>query len=337
MKISLQQLESQLTKNIAPIYLVSSDELLLVQETVDLIEKAAKNAGFTERTLIAAESNSDWGQSLYSSTHCMSLFAAKQLVELNLHHTKFSANTTKALQEYASNPPTDAVLIIRTNKVDGKTEKSAWFQALEKKSVFISLWPIPAAQLPQWISQRAKKQGMTLSKDSAELIANQVEGNLLAAAQEIEKLFLYELSNTEKKSSTSSLSVLKDVQNDNARFNVFDLVDSVLAENHKRSLRILNNLAAEDTEPTLILWALTREMRTLTEIIRQIKKGISLATLFNQLHVFEKRQALIRNFVQRHTYEQCTEWLLKSAAIDRIIKGVEKGSVWDEFEKLILM
>jgi DNA polymerase-3 subunit delta len=328
MKLTLQQLDAHLAKTLAPIYIVSSDELLLTQEAANSIQTAAKQAEFIEHTRITAESNSEWSKILYSHAFSISLFAAKQFIELNLHHIKFNATTSKALQEYFEKPREDCVLLIRTNKIDGKTEKSAWFQAFEKKSIFIPIWPIAATQLPHWIMQRAKKLGVTLNKDMAEFIAAQAEGNLLAASQEIEKLALYMLT---------ANNIDKDFFTDNTRFDVFDLVDSVLAGNHSRSLRILKNLAELDTEPTLILWALTREFRTLAEMMTQLKQGISFSSLCSKLHIFEKRQPSVRAFLQRQSIEKCWDLLLKSAQVDRMIKGFEMGNVWDGLEDLIMI
>jgi len=325
MKLALAQLEAHLSKPLHSIYIIASDELLLVQEAADLIRHAASLAGFTERTLISVDPGSDWGKSLYSNTHSLSLFAEKRFVELNLHNAKFNATTTKSLQEYAQNPPSDTLLLIRTNKIDSKTEKSAWFQALEKKSIFLSLWPIPALQLPQWIMQRAKKLGLSITKQTAELIAQQTEGNLLAASQEIEKLSLL--------ASTSDI----EITTDNAHFDVFDLVDSVITSNHSRSLRILKNLAAEDTEPTLVLWALTREFRTMTEMFYQIKQGATIASLLSKFHIYEKRQAMVRHFLQKQSLQKCLDLLLNASQIDHIIKGASPGNVWDELERLALL
>ncbi len=333
MKIALQQLEQQLNKNLASIYIVSSDELLLVQEAAELIRHAAQKAGFTERTLVSIDSGSDWSSILYAQTHNISLFAEKKLIEINLHNAKFAATTTKALQEYAAHPQHDVILIIRTNKVDSKTEKSVWFKTLENNSVFISIWPIPAAQLPLWIIQRAKKQGLTLSKNTADLLANQVEGNLLAAAQEIEKINLLTCATDKNQKPLTT----ENNPTDHARFNIFDLVDSMIIGSHSRSLRILQNLAAEDTEPTLILWALTREFRMLADMMNQMNQGITLSSLFNKFRIFEKRQASIRTFLQRNTLEKCWQLLLHSANIDKIIKGAEIGSVWNEFETIIML
>lgn len=333
MKLAVQQLEQHLHQSLSPIYIVSSDEMLLVQEATHLIRTTALQKGFAERTLITIEANNTWENVFYAHAQSLSLFSTKQLIELNFHHAKFNATHGKTLQAYVANPAKDTLVIIRTNKVDAKTEKSAWFQTLIKNSTFISIWPIPAAQLPQWILQRAQKMNLTLSKTTAEKIAAQAEGNLLAIQQEIEKLSLLQLGNTTPPTNQSSLDNLTD----NARFDVFDLVESVLAGNQARSLRILKNLYEEDVEPTLILWALTREIRILSDMHQQLKRGITLASLLNQFHIFEKRQSSVRAFLQRVSLAKCFELLLSAAHIDRIIKGAETGNVWNELEKFLLL
>lgn len=328
MKLAIAQLEQHLTKPLSSIYIVSSDEFLLVQETVELIRQATQQQGFADRTLITADTHGEWAKTLFSNTHCISLFSSKQCIELNMHSIKFNATTTKALQEYAEQPKADTVLLIRTNKIDGKTEKSNWFQSLEKKSIYVSLWPITPTQLPQWILQRSKKMGLTLTKNAADLIANQAEGNLLAAAQELEKLFLYRMTESPTNNEHEEFFT------DNARFDVFTLVESVLAGNKVRALRILKNLAAEDTEPTLILWALTREFRTMAEMMKQLKQGASFSSLCSKFQIYEKRQASVKAFIQRQTIEKCWDLLLNAAQIDRIIKGAETGNIWDRLESI---
>ena len=330
MKLAYQQVTQHLQHSLAPFYLVSSDELLLVQETVDAIRAAARHAGFAERTLITPETGSDFEKFIYSNAHTISLFSTKRIIELNLTHAKLNNTNSKILEEYATKPPADTLLIVYTNKLDSKVEKSKWYQTLEKNGVVITIWPIPADQLPQWIIQRAKKRDLTLTKSAAELLAARVEGNLLAAAQELEKLALLQIGNT------LDHHAIEDAVTDNARFDIFNLVDSALMGNSKRCLRILQNLSEEDIEPTIILWALTRELRTLSEIIKQVAQKNSLSNLFNQFRIWEKRQPLVRAFLQRHTQQTCWALLLQAATIDRIIKGAETGNIWDKFDDLAL-
>ena len=327
MKLPYQQLEQHISKKLAPLYLISGDELLQTQEAVDLIREAAQRTGFSERTRISVESNSEWGKQLYADAHSLSLFATKRILELDLRNAKLNQANSEYLKNYAEKPQDDTLLLIHTNKLDAKTEQSSWYKMLEKNGVVITVWPISAEQLPQWIMQRAKKIQLTLSKQAATRLAEQVEGNLLAAAQEIEKLRLLTDSVDE--------NTLEDIIADHAHFDIFNLVDSLLAGNTQRSLRILDNLRAEDTEPTLILWAITRELRTMSDILQQTQQGTPLSALFSKFRIWEKRQPGVRAFLKRHKQQSCWELLLLAAKVDRIIKGAESGNVWDELEKIV--
>lgn len=329
MKLPIQQLAPHLSKTLAPIYMISGDEPLLAQEALDLIRDAAKKAEFSERIRIDIEPGADWGKLFYSNAQSFSLFSTKRILELDLTNAKLNAASSKILQEYAKNPSADILLLIRTNKVDSKTEQTVWYKALDKVSVMIPIWPITIDQLPAWITQRAKKLGLNITKGAAELLATQVEGNLLAAAQELEKLRL--LQNTD----TIDQQTIENAVSDNAHFDIFALVESSLAGNIKRSLRILENLNAEDTEPTLVLWALTRELRTMADMARQVKQGIGLSTLFSKYRIWDKRQPAVRAFLQRHKQEDCWELLVQSAQIDRTIKGAETGDIWVKLQQLV--
>jgi DNA polymerase-3 subunit delta len=331
MKLPYQQIKQHLTNKLLPLYLVSSDELLLSQETVDMIRKAARNAGFTERVLIQPDSNPDWPAEIYSETHHLSLFSTKRIVELNLTQTKLNQTSAKIVEEYALNPPADTLLIIQTNKLDSKIEKSTWFQAINKIGIIIQIWPITLEQLPQWIMQRAEQAHFTLTKEAANWLAILVEGNLLAAACEIEKLSLL------KPGETLDHETIENAVTDHARFDIFTLVDSMLSGNSKRCLRILENLAAEGTEPALILWALTREVRLLAEIAKQKSRGESLSSLFSKFRIWEKRQGPVRAFLQRHTEQDCWMMLKKTAEIDRVIKGAEIGNVWNMLQDFLIL
>lgn len=330
MKLNAQQITQHLAKKLAPIYIVCGDEPLLAQEIIDLIREAANQAGFVERVRIPVESGADWGKLLYAQAQSLSLFASKRILEIDLTVAKLTAANSKMLQEYALNPTADTLLLIRTPKMDSKTEQTSWYKNLDKAAVFIPLWPIPTEQLPAWILQRAKKLAMNMTQGAANFLATQVEGNLLAAAQELEKLRL--LQTTE----TIDQQMIENAVTDNAHFDIFALVESALAGNSQRSLRILDNLAAEDTEPTLILWALTRELRTMAEMARQAKLGVSLGALFSQFRIWEKRQPSTRAFLQRHKQESCWGMLVTAAGVDRVIKGAEMGNVWSLLRGLVL-
>lgn len=329
MKLSDTQLSAHLTQSLAPVYIVSSDETLLVEDTVALLHQTAQKSGFTEILRETIETGTDLQKLLYTETHTLSLFSNKKVLELHFK-SKFLAAHGKIIEEYAKNPLPSVLLIIKTAKWDTKTEKTAWYQALEKITVLIPIRPIPLEQLPQWILNRAKKNQLILSQTACLQLATLVEGNLLAAAQEIEKLALLQLSEPLKESD------LELTMTDLAHFDIFNLVDSILMGNLERSLRILQTLLASGTEPTLILWALTRELRLLSEIQQKRQQGSALTLLFNQFRIWEKRKAGVRLFLERHSETSMLQLFVIAAKIDRIIKGSEPGSLVDDLQTFIL-
>ncbi len=329
MKLSYAQLAQHLSKSLAPIYLVHGDELLLVEETMDAIYKAAQAVGYTERISIT-DTGTDWAKHLYTDTHSISLFAQKKIIYLNLNHIKLNAANGKILEEYAHQPVSDTIMMIHSTKLDNKMEKSSWYKAIEKQGVIITIWPMTPDQMPAWIAQRAKKINLNLTKQDAEWLASQMEGHLLAAAQEIEKLSLLQPN------GTLNNQAIQTAVTDNARFDIFSLIDSALLGKTNRVLRILQNLADEDTEPTLILWALTRELRTLSELQKKIAEGSSLASLFSSFRIWEKRQPNVKAALQRHKKNDLWSLLIDAAKVDRIIKGAEVGNIWDELRNLVI-
>jgi DNA polymerase-3 subunit delta len=328
MKLTYHQLEQHLSKNVAPIYLVSGDELLLVQEAVAAIRFAAQKAGATERTSLTADAGSDWEKLLYAEINSLSLFATKRLIELRIPAKPNSA-ASKMLQNITAKLSADTVLIIISNKLDSKAEQTAWYKAIDKNGVTLPIWPITVDQLPAWIMQRAKKSGLKITADAAKILATQVEGNLLAAATEIEKLGLLNIDIIDSNTIDTAVT-------DNARYDIFSLVDCALAGNSKRCIRILNTLQTEDSEPILILWALARELRTLAELRKQVNQGVSLTTLFSKYRIWEKRQPVVRRFLQHHTTQSCWQLLSQSASIDRLLKGARSGNIWDELQQVTL-
>jgi DNA polymerase-3 subunit delta len=330
MKITFQQFEQQINKKLAPLYLIHGDELLLVKDAQDLLRNAARNAGFDERISLTIDSGSDWGKLLHSEIYARSLFANKRLIELHLGDAKPNPAANKMLKEICADMPADVLLLITASKLDSKTEQTTWYKALDKIGVMVPIWPIVGPQLPGWIMQRAKKAGLTLTSDAANLLALQIEGNLLAAAQEIEKLLLLDHA------GVIDVDTIISAVTDSARFDIFNLVDSALLGNGERSLRILQHLQAEAAEPVLVLWALARELRTLAELQKHLQKGAALGTLFSKFRIWEKRQANVRHFLRQHSLAVCRNMLAECAHIDRIIKGAVKGNTWNALQQLTL-
>lgn len=326
MKISYPQLVTHLTKELQPFYLICADDILQVLDAANDIRTKARAEGFSERILTTIDASTDVEEILYSNTHSLSLFETKKIIELNFQQSTLKSAQGKILDEYAKKPVENTLVIVRTNKLDAATEKTAWFKSLEKKIVVVQIRPIPPEQLPAWIIERGKKTNLQITMDAAISLSAKVEGNLLAAEQEIEKIGLLTVN------GKIDQALIENIATDNAQYDVFNLVESSLSGNKARSLHILKNLEG-NIEPTLVLWALTRELRILANLFSEMKQQ-ALATLFDKFRIFGKRQQSIKAFLQRHSEEHCWDFLLKSAAIDRMIKGIEGGNVWDKLQDL---
>jgi DNA polymerase-3 subunit delta len=327
MKINPGQLATHLRNELKSLYLVTSEDILLAQEASDAIRAAAKLSDFSERVIISVDANNTWEEQLYSEAHGLSLFAEKRLIELRT--SKMSATIGKALAKIIVALPSHILLLIQINKVDSKTQQSAWFKTFDKHGVIVQIWPIAAEALPAWIMQRSKHLNLKMQTNAAVFLASQTEGNLLACAQEIEKLVLL------NSDAAITIEDIEQVSSDNAKFDVFTLVDCILIGNTLRSLRILRNLEEEDVDPILALWAITRELRTLACLLEAQAKGENTAQLFTKYRIWDKRKAPVSAFLRRTSVRTCLSLVTAAAQIDRMIKGAEIGQVWLSLENLI--
>ena len=333
MKLNSAQLAKHLVNPLSPVYIVSGDEPLLCQEAADTIRAAARQQGYDERQVFSADSNFEWG-TLVQAGASMSLFAERRLLELRLPSGKPGDKGAAALIEYCARPADDTVLLITLPKLDGNQQKSKWGKALVDGGLtqFVQIWPIDAHQLPQWIRQRLAQAGLAAQPDAVELIAARVEGNLLAAAQEIEKLKLL------ADGVQITLDTVQAAVADSARYEVFGLVDAILNGEGAHTLRMLEGLKGEGVEPSIILWALARELRLLGSLSAQYAQGVPMEKAFSQARppVWEKRRPLVSNALQRHTTTRWAQMLGDAQLIDAQIKGQAQGSVWEGLARLSL-
>ena len=329
MKINLERLPALLKNSTAPIYLINGAEPLLLDEGSSFIRKQLHGHGFTERRSRQVNNTFDWN-SLLEAMNSFSLFAAKSLLELRFPANKLNDAGKKALALYAKRPPEDKVLLLVFDKLDTRTQNSAWFKAIEKIGVCITVWPVSTQNLPAWIQKRLQKYNMSADSEAVRFIANRTEGNLLAAKQEIEKLYLL----FDKKKLT-----LEDVIHaaaNSSRFDIFDLADAVLAGNNQRTLRIIKELQEEGTEATLILWTLTKEIRTLINISEKLAQNQPLEVIMNELRIWEKQKPLMRSSLKRHKLKNLLSLLKHASQIDLMIKGISTDNAWDNLTKLAL-
>lgn len=257
MKITITQLPACLERDPAKVWLVSGEEPLLMQEARDAIRQAAHRAGFDEYHRIATDSD-DWINQLTTSLHSLSLFATRRFVEADLRTVRLTVAHTKALTGIVSSLPADVMLLLLAKRPDTKGTAPAWHLACETAGISLPIWPVGNRELPQWILQRARDKGLALSMASARWLAEQTEGNLLAAAQEIEKLSLWQDTGTEETNTDLSL---REMITDNARYDIFQLGQIIKTGDASRALRVLSRLLLAGTEPALILWVIARECR----------------------------------------------------------------------------
>ncbi len=262
MKIQANQLAPHLKKSLAPCYLVTGDEHLLVAEALDAIREAARERGFGSRELHVATTGFDWAD-LTASSGNLSLFAEQRIIELRLPTGKPGKSGGSAIVELVEQAGPETLLLVTAPKLDRGAAASKWAKAIDKKGVNLTIWPIEVRELPGWIAGRMQSVGLKPERDVVALIADRVEGNLLAAAQEIEKLRLL--------LGEGAVSV-EDVSNavaDSSRYDVYKLTDAAMAGDATRAVRILSGLRAEGVEPVIVMWALTRELRTLSRLSRR--------------------------------------------------------------------
>jgi len=329
MRLKPEQLEQHLKRELAPVYLVCGDEPLQAMEAADAIRARARAGGCGERLVFEAERGFDWN-SLTQAQASLSLFAQQRLLELRLPSGKPGADGSKALQEYLAAPAAGDVLLILAGKLDRESQNAKWFAAIERAGVVVQVWPVELTQLPAWIERRMRAKGLQPTREAAALLAERVEGNLLACAQEIEKLALLCAAGPVDEEAVATAVA------DSARYTIYDLVDRALAGEPAQCARVLQGLRAEGEEPVLVLWSLTREIRAVAQMRAALAAGEGEDKVFAEHRVWDKRKALVRAALKRRSVNACQDLLRRAAAIDRVAKGAARGNVWDELLQLAL-
>jgi DNA polymerase-3 subunit delta len=327
MQLNTHQLSDNLAGSLAPVYLIHGDEILLTDEACQLVRDQTSARGFSERQVFTVEKGFDW-QSLGGYAQSLSLFAEKRLLELRLPTGKPGTAGAAALQEYVGRPSDDTVLLIWSGRLDKKTQTAKWVQALDSVGVVVTIYPPSKAELPGWIGQRLHAQGLEPGDGVAEMLAYRYEGNLLACSQEVEKLSLL------LGQGSVTLADIEGKLGDNARFDVFGLVDLCLQGDAAAAVRALQGLRAEGTGPVLILWALAREIRSLTKMANDLAAGKAEQQVFRDYRVWARRQSLVRSALKRHSLNRWYALLQASFRADKVIKGRERGEAWQALQAL---
>jgi DNA polymerase-3 subunit delta len=327
MAISSEELPRHLASGLKPLYVVFGDALLLAIEAADSIRAAARAAGYSERETFIAEQHFKWGE-LRNSAQSLSLFASRKVIDLRIPSGKPGVEGGQALQDYCTRLSPDVLTLISLPKLDWAAQKSQWFSTLQQHGVVISADDIPRSALPRWIAARLKRQDQTADDATLEFLADRCEGNLLAAFQEIQKLALL------FPAGQLSFEQVKDAVMDVARYDIFKLSEAMLNGNAARYARILDGLRAEGTATTLVLWAVSEDIRTLGKVLQAMQRGGNLGNALRDLRVRKDRQGLIENAARRLKSPHIERAMLQAARLDKIIKGLRQGDVWDELLQL---
>jgi DNA polymerase-3 subunit delta len=326
--LRLDQLASHLARQLAPLYVIHGDELLLALEAADAIRARARAAGFLERVVLIAERGFDWRE-LAASGANLSLFGDKKLIELRLPTGKPGTDGGEAIEAWCGNFPPDALAVVTLPRLDKAGRASAWFKALERKGTMIGVPAVERAKLPQWIAERLARQKQTAAPEALQFLADSVEGNLLAAHQEIQKLALL------LPAGKLDFSALREAVLNVARYDALKLGEAMLSGDRTRLARMLEGLRGEGEPPPRVLWILAEEIRAIAKVQDGLAAGRPLADVCRDVRVWgDARQSLVGGAAKKLTRAALLSALGHAARIDRVVKGVAKGDAWDELLQL---
>ncbi|OHE62249.1 MAG: DNA polymerase III subunit delta [Thiobacillus sp. GWE1_62_9] len=324
MNIQAERLPEQLARGLAALYVVVGDEPLAAQEAGDAIRAAARAAGHSERTVFTVQGRYNW-QGIFASGDNFSLFAERRLTEIRIPSGKPGVDGAKALETYAAKLPADTLTLISLPGLDWKTMQSRWFSALAQSGVVVEAKPIDRTQLPGWIERRLSRQGMRADRDALEFLADQVEGNLLAAQQEIDKLALL------LPPGNVTLADVEHAVVDVSRLEADALADALYAGDGARFAQIVIDLRDAGEAVPAILWQVTSAVQLLLRLKLAVAQGDSLPGLMRTLWGRDKQRApQIERALKRLGLGQVESALADLALIDRQAKGLERvGDPWD--------
>ncbi len=316
-------------RDLAPVYLLAGDEPLQQTEAADLLRQRAREAGYTEREVFdTGDSGFDWRE-LAAAGASLSLFAARRLFELRLGTGAIGKEGGEALVAYCAAPPPDVMLIATCTTFDARLKNARWVKAIDGVGAIVECTLPKGRGLAQWIGQRLRDRGLRPDAEATALLVERVEGNLVAAAQEIDKLLLLN-----GPGAIGVDAVLRSVT-DSSRFSVYDLVDATLEARLDRALRVLDGLRGEGTEPVLVLWALAREVRGLCSMARMAAGGAQVPRVLEAHRVWSSRKGLVGAALKRGDLACWSDGLGDCARVDRVIKGREAGDPWRALRELV--
>lgn len=311
-------LPQQLAKSLLPAYVIHGDEPLLAMEAADTVRAAARKAGFAERQVLEPGRSFDWSEFTHAAAS-LSLFAEKKLIELRLPTGKPGTQGSSALAAYCGNPSPDQLLLVTLPRLDRTGQGSAWFNALARLGAIVDIWPLERSRLPSWIAERLARQKQRAPREVLEFLAERVEGNLLAAHQELQKLALL------APEGELTLETVQEAVASVARYDPYDAAEALLSGELARYVRVIEGLRGEGEPPTFVLFVLSSGLFALQDV----QRGGSAERIFNR----SLRRA-VEGAARRFPARKVDQAIADAAALDRTIKGVGQGEPWAAFLRL---
>jgi DNA polymerase III subunit delta len=323
-----EQLDAHLARELRPLYTIHGDEPLLSLEAVDAIRARARAGGFSERSVLTAERGFDWGE-LAASAANLSLFGDRRLIELRLVSGKPGADGAAAIERFCRDLPPDTLVIVMLPRLDRAGQSSSWFEALEAKGIVVNVFPVERSRLPEWIAARLARQKQHAKPETLRFLADCVEGNLLAAHQEIQKLALLQPT------GELDFDAVREAVMNVARYDAGKLTEAMLSGDRSRLARMLEGLRGEGEAAPRVLWLLAEEIRAVCRVQDGIAAGRPQAEVLREVRVWgDARQALVGKAARKFPRAALLAALEHAAAVDRVVKGIVKGDAWDELLQL---
>ena len=329
MKVYPEKFNDHLMRGLKPVYVITGEEPLQVNECCDLVREHARQEGFDERIVYSVDIDTGCDEFLQASD-TLSLFAEKKLLEVRLPKGKTGRDWAQALNTWLDRPPEDTLLLVSGHKLERGVASTAWYKKADKLGITVQTWAKNPQQLVSWINRTLQQNGLRASRSAVGLIAQRVEGNMLAAEQEIRKLALLfpdaEIGDSEVITSVANSS----------RYSPFDLTHAALDGNAARAARILQVLRGEGVADALIHWALTQDVKLLLNIAQSQLSGAAPDTAIGKARVPRNRIPLVKKALNRHTERHWLQMAASCSRLERMIKGRESGDVWSELLELAL-
>lgn len=328
MKASASQLHGHLRQTLAPVYLVSGDEPLLVQEACDAIRKAAREREFLDRQVFHADANLDWNL-VRDEVSALSLFASRRRIEIHLPKGKIG-DGKGIIEDFLKQPADDILILLISPRLDPGEQRKRWLKQVEEAGVHVQIWPVDLHRFPEWLRERAAAKGLTLTPEALELLADRTEGNLLAASQELDRLQLL------CPDGTVDERMVEEAVLDSARFNVFELVAEVLQGRAVHAQKILATLEQEGENPLGVLAILSRELQTLMALQHEMQHGHPTRQFFNNRRIRQpQRIRQLEQAARRLSNARLNEAMSHCARVDQAGKGRDTGLPWMALSALV--